>query len=245
MVFPQFLATIEMSRFQLKGGVRVAKILLVEDDPILGKGLMLNLELDGHRVTWEQTLKGARHRNDNFEYDLMLLDLNLPDGSGLTLCHEIRETDSRLPIIILTAKTDEDSVVTGLAYGANDYVKKPFSSKELLARIKTALREPGRREDQLRVGPVLVLLDQRRALVDGHDLELNRREFDIFAHLVRRASAVVSREQIITLLNPEGEMTDRTIDSHVSHIRSKLKKSHSTAVTISSVYGMGYKLEVS
>jgi two-component system OmpR family response regulator len=222
----------------------MAKILLVEDDPSLGQGLVLNLELDHHRVNWEQSLAGGRNRNQNFEYDLIVLDLNLPDGSGLELCREIRESGSHIPVIILTANTDEDSVVNGFSMGATDYVKKPFSTREFLARVKAALREQATREDQFRVGPVLVLENQRRVLVDGKEVDLTPREFDIFSILAKRIESVVSRENIISSLSLADELTDRTMDSHVSHIRQKLRKAEANTLSISSVYGVGYKLEL-
>ncbi len=222
----------------------MVKILLVEDDPLIGKSLLENLTSEGYNVTWSKTLTNARHQNENDKFDLMLLDLNLPDGLGLNLCQELRAADSRMPIIILTAKTDEESIINGLVYGANDYVKKPFGLGELMARIKVALREPMIREEQIRVGPLLILLRQNRILIDGVELHLNRREFYIFTFLAKNKEMVVSREQIIEKLNTGSELVDRTIDSHLSHIRKKIKKLGVTSVSITGVYGMGYKMEV-
>src|SRR5205085_8663007 len=129
----------------------------------------------------------------------------------------------RLPIVILTAQSDEDSVVAGLTAGANDYIRKPFGNRELIARIKTALREPKKREENVHFGNVIVLRDQRRVIIDQHAIDLNRREFDIFNYLVQQGDSVVSRENLLQFLDREGEILDRTLDSHISHIRSKLK----------------------
>lgn len=221
----------------------MAKILIVEDDPILGKGLNLNLNLEGYQTQWVQDLKSARYANSMAVFDLILLDVNLPDGSGFTLLEEIRNAKSRISIIMLTAKSDEDSVVEGLSLGANDYIKKPFSQKELLARIKTALKEPTLRENQTRLGSILILKEQRRVLIEEKEVDFNRREFDIFTYLVQHPKAVISREKLIESLNQGEELNDRTIDSHLSHIRSKLKKYEITSVVIKSVYGVGYTLE--
>lgn len=223
----------------------MAKILLVEDDPILGKGLHVNLSLEGYQADWAQDLKSARYSNSMGKYDLILLDVNLPDGSGFTLLEEIRKAKSRVPIIVLTAKSDEDSVVEGLSLGANDYIRKPFSQKELLARIKTALREPILRENQHRLGTILILQEQRKVLIEEKEIDFNRREFDIFSYLVQHPKAVISRESLIQALNQSEDINDRTIDSHLSHIRSKLKKSEVSTVSIKSVYGVGYTLEYS
>ena len=120
----------------------MSHILVVEDDPILGRSLCVTLELENYKITWARDPKSARESNNKEAFDLVLLDVNLPDGSGLSLCSEIRATGSRLPVLFLTAKTDEDSVVAGFTAGANDYVRKPFGHRELLARIKSILREP-------------------------------------------------------------------------------------------------------
>ncbi len=221
----------------------MSNILLVEDDPILGAGIKLNLEMEKYTVAWAKDLRTARDRNQQDKFDLIILDLGLPDGSGLSLCKELREAGSRLPIIILTAQADEDSVVAGLGTGANDYIRKPFGNRELLARIKTALREPGLREDQVRFGNILILRDQRRVMVDQQAIDLNRREFDIFTYLVNHGDSVVSRENLLQFLDREGEILDRTLDSHISHIRAKLKRAEVTSVAIASVYGIGYRLE--
>lgn len=225
-------------------GGQLARILLLEDDPILGKGLKVNLELSGHKVTWETSLKMAQVKNESEKFELMILDLNLPDGTGLNFCQRVRTTGSRIPIILLSARTDEDTVEAGFEAGADDYIKKPFSQRELMARIKAALREPLVRDEQLRVGPILALIDQRRILVDGQDVELKRREFDIFLYLIRNAGAVVSREKIIETLRSGEDLDDRTVDSHLSHIRARLKRSNVNQVQILSVYGVGYRLEV-
>jgi DNA-binding response OmpR family regulator len=222
----------------------MAKILLVEDDPVLGKGLKAALDLSGYQTTWVDTLAIASDVLESQEFQLLLLDLNLPDGSGLTLANACRKSHPRLPIIILTASSDEDSVVAGLEAGAADYVRKPFGNKELLARIKVSLREKAKAVEQvLAYGSIKLVPEKRRVLVGENPVELNRREYDILSHFVSQPESVVTRESLLRVLKKEGEIFDRTIDSHISHLRTRLKQSGVQDVQISSVYGVGYRLE--
>lgn len=221
----------------------MSHFLLVEDDPILGAGIKMNLEMEKYQISWAKDLLSAREMHNQNQYDLMILDLGLPDGDGLHFCRELRGNGTRFPIIMLTAQADEDTVVAGLSAGANDYIRKPFGNRELLARIKTALREPAAQGDRIRFGNVLILKEQRRVQIDDKTVDLNRREFDIFTYLVNHGDNIVSRENLLQFLDRDGEILDRTLDSHISHIRAKLKKSEVTSVTIASVYGIGYRLE--
>lgn len=218
-------------------------ILLVEDDPALARGLQLYLEAEGYTVFWSNTLKSAFEKNEQEKLSLIILDLGLTDGSGFDFLTALREKASRIPVIILTAKTDEDSVVEGLQRGANDYMKKPFSQRELLARIKAVLREPLQREDQMRFGDLLLLLEQRIVKYKDAQVELNRREFDILIKLVQKADTIVTREMLIESIDKNGEIFDRTIDSHISHLRARFKSAGIKEIKISSVYGLGYRLE--
>lgn len=221
----------------------MSHFLLVEDDPILGAGIKMNLEMEKYQISWAKDLQSARTMNSQNQYDLMILDLGLPDGDGLHFCRELRGGGTRFPIIMLTAQADEDTVVAGLSAGANDYIRKPFGNRELLARIKTALREPTPEGDRIRFGNVVILKEQRRIQVDDKTVDLNRREFDIFTYLVNHGDNIVSRENLLQFLDRDGEILDRTLDSHISHIRAKLKKADVSSVTIASVYGIGYRLE--
>lgn len=219
------------------------EILLVEDDPILGRGLMLNLEHEGYKLHWAPSLKSARIANQKEKFSLIILDVGLPDGSGFELLREIRQKKSRIPILILTAKTDTDSIVEGLQLGANDYVKKPFNDRELLARIKTALREPQLRTEQVRYSDLLVLVDQRQVLFGEKLIELSPREFDLLLYFLQHAESVVTREMLLDTFDKNGDLLDRSIDSNISHLRSRLRKAGVTSIQISSVYGVGYRLE--
>jgi len=219
------------------------EILLVEDDPALGRGLVVNLEHEGYKIHWVRDLQSAFLANKRKTLELVILDLGLPDGSGFQFLKEVRSNGSRIPVIILTAKTDDDSIVEGFHSGATDYVKKPFSDRELLARIKAALKEPQMRSQQLRYGDLLVLLDHRQVKYNGKEIELSPREFDILAYFTRKAEAVVTREALLQEVDKSGELFDRTIDSNISHLRTRFREAGIKSIQISSIYGVGYRLE--
>jgi two-component system OmpR family response regulator len=219
------------------------EILLVEDDPVLGRGLLLNLEHEGYKVHWVIDLRAAINANKEKNLELVILDLGLPDGNGLQLLKEIRSSSSRIPVLILTAKTDVDSVVEAFQSGANDYVRKPFDDRELLARIKATLKEPQVKSHQFRYGDLLVLLNKRQAMYAGKEIEFSPREFDIVSFFVQNAETVISREALLQALNKDSELFDRSIDSNISHVRSRLKKAGVKSIQISSIYGVGYRLE--
>ena len=219
------------------------RILLIEDDPGIGTGLKKSLEYEGYEVVWARDLRTANKENEDQEFQLTLLDLGLPDGNGLSFCKSIRDAGSRMPVIILTAQSHEESVVAGLKAGANDYVRKPFGNRELLARIENVLREPKVREDQLRFSDLLILRAQRKVMFNSIEIELTRREFEILAYLVENAESVVTRENLMSHVDQDGQINDRTLDSHLSHVRSKLKKAGIESIKISPVYGVGYRLE--
>lgn len=218
-------------------------ILLVEDDPVLARGLQLTLQAEGYGIVWADNLKSAFDKNQKEKLGLVILDLGLTDGSGFDFLNEVRNSGSRLPIIILTAQSDEDSLIEGLQQGANDYMKKPFSNRELVARIKAVLREPQVREAQTRYSDLLLLHDQRIVKFKESNIEMNRREFDVLHFLIQRAEMIVTREALMEHIDKDGDIFDRTIDSHVSHLRSRFKAAGVTNIKISSVYGLGYRLE--
>jgi len=223
--------------------VNMSRILLIEDDPILSQGLTVNLEMGGHDVVWAPDLRSAFEKNATETFDLAIVDLGLPDGSGLNFCRDLRANGSHLPMIILTAQADEDSVVAGLEAGANDYVKKPFSNKELLARVRSCLRAPAAsQEDQLKFGTLVLMPEQRRVYSESTEVSLNRREFDLLKLFMQQPDVVLTRESIIRQLSTAEEIFDRTIDSHVSHLRAKLKAAGVVDVKVKSEYGVGYRL---
>lgn len=219
------------------------QIHIVEDDPVLARGLQVNLELEGHQVVVSHNIKSAIQVMNTSSTDFVILDLGLPDGSGFDFLKTIREANNQTPVIILTAQTDEDSVIKGLQIGANDYMKKPYSFRELLARMHVILRKPIGAQNTVSFDQLSLNKDARMAKFGEHTIELNRREFDILAYFVQRAEMIVTREALVLNLDKDSEIFDRTIDSHISHLRKKFRKAGVESIRIASVYGLGYRLE--
>ena len=217
-------------------------ILLVEDDPALGRGLAINLEHEGFRVHLANQLQSALSITQTKKFGLVLLDLGLPDGSGLQFLKETRQSGSSVPIIILTAKTDVDSVVQGLQLGANDYVRKPFDDRELFARIRTLIRAP-QSSPVIQYGDLSVHPEKRKVYFEDKEVTLSPREFDILSHFVRHAELVVTRANLLDAVDKDVDLFERTIDSNISHIRTRLRKAGVHSIQISPIYGIGYRLE--
>lgn len=222
----------------------MSSIFLLEDDPVIGKAIQLQLELESYKVDWAQSLADARKKvSAGLCSDLYILDVNLPDGDGYEFCQWLRQQELKNPIIFLTARTDEESVVRGFEEGANDYIRKPFSQKELIARIKNQLSEKKPTLDLIRFAG-LVLIKNQQVLKNGDSLiSLNRREFEILTAFFEHPETIITREQLIDRLASGEEIYDRTVDSHISHLRSKLQKNDVKGIKINSVYGQGYRLE--
>jgi len=220
-------------------------IHLIEDDPILAKTLVINLELEKHKVLTSASLQDAILQYSKNQFDAVVLDLGLPDGSGFDFLQMVRKENKTLPVLILSAQSDEDSVVKGLVSGANDFVKKPYSFKELNARlnlithkIKTLTHEEVLEYKNLKINKA-----KRTVSFLDKEIELNRREFDILAYFVQNSERIVTREMLLQHLDKDLEIFDRTIDSHISHIRKTFKKYDISDLLISSVYGLGYRFE--
>lgn len=210
---------------------------------MVAKSLNVALSLEGFSVRIAPTLEAGRQSLHEALPDLCLLDVGLPDGTGLELLREVRVRFPRLPVILLTAKSDEDSVVAGLSGGAEDYVRKPYSTKELVARIRKALEIQVTRSRELRFGKLSLELESRKVFHQEAEIALNRREFDLLLALLRRPEEAVSREELIATIDSGSEIFDRTVDSHLSHLRTKLRRAKVDDLKITSVYGVGYRLE--
>lgn len=220
----------------------MSNILYLEDDPILGESLKLNMELENYKVTWVRSLKEANNLNNYETFDIAILDLALPDGSGLNFCKKLRSENINFPIFMLTAQLDEEVVVESLNSGANDYIKKPFSTKELFARIRVSLKNPTNKSDKISFRDLSLMPEQRKVIYKGKELSFNRREFDLLRILTEKAGVVITREQMITMAGLPEDVIDRTVDSHISHIRSKFKKENIMQIQIKSEYGLGYRM---
>ena len=219
---------------------RGGTILLVEDEADIAAIVRAYLEREGFRVVWASRGTEGLQALEQHDVRLAILDVQLPDTDGFDLCQAIRAV-SPLPVVMLTARDEEIDRVTGLELGADDYVTKPFSPRELAARIRAVLRraEPEVDADRLAAGDVVLDRRSRTALVDGVDVELTAREFDLVWHLAERPGVVLTRERILDrvwgLAFPGGT---RTVDVHVGQVRRKLGRPD----LIRTVRGTGYKL---
>jgi DNA-binding response OmpR family regulator len=218
------------------------QVLLVEDDPMIAKTLAMSLRYQGFELSIATSLRQAQAVLAERGFDLLMLDVGLPDGSGVDFCREVRGRDADVPILMLTARTEESTAVESIDGGADDYVRKPYGLLELTARMKRLVQRRAK-DASPAFGPVVIDTRRRLVMVDGRDLHLGKREFDILQLLVREGGGVVTREQILVMLDCDREIYDRTIDSHLSHLRRKLKDA-GAAVRIAAIYGVGYRLEL-
>jgi two-component system, OmpR family, response regulator RegX3 len=220
-------------------------ILIVEDEESITTPLAEALERDGFKPEIAHTVADALGRGRTLRPDLVLLDIGLPDGSGLDVCRELRST-SNVPIIILSARGEEADRIVGLELGADDYVVKPFSAREVIARIRAVLRRTsaptGAAEGPIEVGDVRLDPARRSASLDGEPLELARKEFDLLALLMQEAGAVVSRERLIDeVWDVNWFGSTKTLDVHVSALRKKLADDAADSRYIHTVRGVGFR----
>ena len=219
-------------------------VLLVEDDPAISEPLARALGREGYEVRSHGTGRGAL--GDIIGADLVVLDLGLPDIDGLDVAREIRSQGSSLPILVLTARTDEVDMVVGLYAGADDYVTKPFRLAELLARVRALLRRAGSdfQDDTLEAQDIKIDVSAHRAFQDGRELQLTAKEFDLLRILIKEAGNVVSRQVIMQEVwgsDPAG--STKTLDMHISWLRRKLGDDAAYPYYISTVRGMGFRFE--
>lgn len=218
------------------------RILVIEDESKIAEIVKAYLEKDDFRVTLADTGQAALERlSDGF--DLIILDLMLPDISGEDICTSIRK-DSDIPIIMLTAKSDEEERVAGLGLGADDYVIKPFSPRELVARVKALLRRTGGGKKRVSFNNGNLAIDSARFEVrkDGSPVVLTSTEFKLIMALADRPGQVYTRLQLVNVaLGYDFEGYDRTIDAHIKNIRQKIEDNPRNPQYIKTVYGVGYR----
>jgi two-component system response regulator BaeR len=217
-------------------------ILVVEDEPKLANLLADYLRASGFEpfciANGTEVVPWVRARKP----DLVLLDLMLPGRDGVEVCKDVRAF-SRVPIIMVTARIEEIDRLLGLELGADDYICKPFSPREVIARVKAVLR---RTFDGKTIQASGLVLDEQRykALLNGHDLELTAVEFKLLQFLVANAGRIYGRQQLMDRIYPDERIvSDRTIDSHIKKLRRKIESADPEAKLIHSVYGVGYKFE--
>jgi two-component system phosphate regulon response regulator PhoB len=221
------------------------KILIIEDEPDIRKTLEYNISREGYEVISASSLSEGREKLESASFSLLLLDLMLPDGSGLDLCRELKQDKSlsSMPVIILTAKDDEVDKVVGFELGADDYVTKPFSVRELILRVKAVLKRGERKSDNMEVqrqfGELKIDVDSHEVFVNDEQVSLTALEFKLLRQLVDRRGRVQSRDQLLSdVWGYSSDVTTRTVDTHIKRLREKLGDMGKYVQTIR---GVGYK----
>jgi two-component system response regulator RegX3 len=227
----------------------MTRILIVEDEASFSEALAFLLTKEGFETAVAEDGRQAINMFNADGADLILLDLMIPEVSGVEVCRTIR-TQSQVPIIMLTAKDAEIDKVVGLELGADDYVTKPYSSRELIARIKAVLRrgqsEDGSNQDQdlLEVGPIRLNIGKHQVFVSGNPVALPLKEFELLEFLMRNSGRVLTRSQLIDRVWGGDYYGDtKTLDVHIKRLRAKVEADPANPVLIQTIRGLGYKLE--
>ena len=225
-----------------------SEILIVEDERDIADVIEFVLQQDGYKTTIAADGDEAARLFSSHKPDLVVLDLSLPGISGIELFHRFRGEAPGIPIIIATSRSEESDRIAGLEMGADDYVTKPFSARELAARVRAVLRRmhrpAGHNSNVLRAGKIMVNTEELRVEYDGKPLSVSRRELKLLACLLRHPARIYTRDVLIDLIyDGDALVTDRTVDAQVKRIRHKFSELDSGFDPIQTVYGMGYKLK--
>jgi len=225
-----------------RGQTMKNKILVVDDEPSILELIEYNLESNDYQVTTATDGEMALDKANSDEFDLMLLDQMLPKMSGIEVLKKMRKSGNLTPVIFLTALDSEDNKIEGLISGADDYITKPFSIKELLARIEVVLR---RTSHEAKTKDFQLNTDVKSLIIDGNEISLTKKEYELLEFLIRNKGIVVSRAQIfdnVWGINSNSQM--RMVDIQISHLRDKIEKDTKNPQIIKTVHGFGYILEV-
>ena len=220
------------------------RILIVDDEPEIVRGLEDNLRFEGYETVSATSGRDGLALALREAPDLVLLDVAMPALSGWDVCRELRRKGIDVPVIMLTARGAEADRVLGLELGADDYVTKPFSLRELLARVREVLRRPGPRQkfEEFAFGDVRVRLRSRQAFRAGREVRLTRKEFDLLVYLIEHRGEVVTRERLLDeVWGYERFPTTRTVDTHVLRLRRKFEADPDRPGLIQTVHGQGYR----
>jgi len=225
-----------------------ARILVVEDDHALVSLLTHNLEREGYETGVAMDGDEAWRKIQSGEWDVILLDVMLPHRDGLEICRQLRQEKNYTPVIMLTARDDEIDRVVGLEIGADDYVTKPFSVRELMARIKVILRRRNldlyEGKPEIEAGPILIRPENYEVFLKGQKVDLTRKEFELLTLLVQNKGKVLKRDYLLQRLWDYGDtVKTRVLDVHVSKLREKLASYGLKGGGIETVRGIGYKFE--
>ena len=226
-------------------------ILIIEDEAAMRLGLQDNLEFEGYEVSQAADGKIGLEKGLKGQFDLIILDLMLPKLSGFDVCKQLRKAGIQTPIILLTAKGEEIDKVLGLEFGADDYMTKPFSLRELLARIKAILRRSSYSDttsetvDRVQIGNLQIDFTHYQAFSAKGEEKLSHKEFEILKFLWEHRNQVVSRSALLEeVWGYESEPTTRTVDNFIARLRQKVENKAKRPSIILTVHGMGYKLVV-
>ena len=227
----------------------MTKILLVEDDKNIAIIISYYLQQEGFTINTAKTVKEGIEKIKNNEYDLMLLDINLPDGTGYALYQEMKNIQE-IPTIFLTALDEEKDIVKGFDLGADDYITKPFHAGELLSRIKNVLRHNVKKEkkeieEKIKIKNVEINLSCGKVLKEGKEIELTALEYKILVMLFENRGKMITREQILSYIwdSEENFVNDNTLTVYIKRIREKIEDNPNKPEIIRTVRGVGYKIE--
>ena len=220
-------------------------VLVVEDEESYQDALNVGLTVEGFIVVSASTLAQARELLASTKPDLILLDVMLPDGSGIDFCREVYDS-TRTPVIMVSARTSEVDIVLGLEIGAADYVTKPYRLRELIARMRAVLRRPASPTDEevITFGPMRMDFVRRSLTRNGEEIDLSRKEFDLLALFATRLGQVVTREVCLDTLWWGFQLSDtRTLDTHVKRLRQKIELDPADPIHLVTIRGVGFRLD--
>ncbi|WP_077621191.1 response regulator transcription factor [Sediminibacillus massiliensis] len=225
------------------------KVLIVDDEESIVTLLKYNIEQAGFETDVAYNGLDAFQKAVQIPYDLIVLDLMLPELDGTDVCRQLRQKQVDTPILMLTAKDDEFDKVLGLELGADDYLTKPFSPKEVVARIKAILRRASKQEQLIpdafiKIADLIIYPEQYEAVFKGNNLEFTRKEFELLLYLAKHKGKVLSRDQLLSAVwNYDFAGDTRIVDVHVSHLREKIEPDTKHPIYIKTIRGLGYKME--
>ncbi len=241
------------------------KVLVVDDEESIVILLSYNLEKDGYHVVTAHDGKEGYELAMTQSFDFIILDLMLPSMDGMDICRRLRQEKIDTPILMLTAKDDELEKIIGLELGADDYMTKPFSPREVLARMKAILRRIGSlntnenveptketklpelnevKEEKVEIGEIIIFPDLYEVQVRGEIIDITPKEFELLLYMAKRANRILSREQLLNAIwNFDYAGETRIVDVHISHLREKIEQNTKKPVYIKTVRGFGYKFE--
>ncbi|CQR48109.1 Alkaline phosphatase synthesis transcriptional regulatory protein PhoP [Paraliobacillus sp. PM-2] len=225
------------------------RVLIVDDEDSIVTLLQYNLEKAGFQTDTAFTGKEGLEKAVSNEFDIIVLDLMLPELDGTEVCKQLRQKQIDTPILMLTAKDDEFDKILGLELGADDYLTKPFSPKEVVARIKAILRRTNKQEKDnqsqvIKIAELTIYPEQYEALIREELLSFTRKEFELLLYLAKHKGKVLSRDQLLSAVwNYDFVGDTRIVDVHVSHLRDKIEPDTKNPVYIKTIRGLGYKME--